>query len=119
VSRCVPTHDHGLVSAAKTRDLRSALPRVNYLLADIGSHGWPRSGAMLTERLRKLSSNLIDAHALDVPTLERVDKRAVFEQGNRRRRWRHLGHALARAFGRLPVNSRKNRGQVIRDDRTL
>lgn len=74
---------------------------------------------MLTERLRKLSSNLIDAHALDVPTLERVDKRAVFEQGNRRRRWRHLGHALARAFGRLPVNSRKNRGQVIRDDRTL
>src|ERR1700692_1641691 len=63
---CLLTHDHGLVSAAKTRDLRSALPRVNYLLVDIGRHGWPRSGAMLTERLRKLSSNLIDAHALDV-----------------------------------------------------
>jgi len=75
---------------------------------------------MLTERLRKLSSNLIDAHALDVPTLERVDKRAVFEQGNRRRTTAALiGHALARAFGRLPVNSCKNRGQVIRDDRTL
>jgi hypothetical protein len=26
---------------------------------------------MLTERLRKLSSNLIDAHALDVPTVPR------------------------------------------------
>src|ERR1039458_4117981 len=60
------------MSAAKTRDLRSALPHVNYLLVDIGRHGWPRSGAMLTERFRKLSSNLIDAHVLDVPTLDQT-----------------------------------------------
>ena len=92
---------------------------MHYLPVHIGGYGRPLAGAMLTVSLLKLSGDLIRRHALDVPTLQRVDKHAVLEQGDGRRRWRNLRHALARALGRLHIDPSKNRGQVIRDDSGL
>jgi hypothetical protein len=62
---------------------------------------------MLTASLLKFSGDLIRRHALDVPTLQRVDKRAVLEQGDGRRRWLNLRHACACALGRLHVDPAK------------
>ena len=74
---------------------------------------------MLTESLLKLSGDLIRRHALDVPTLKRIDQHAVLKESDRRRRWGNLRHARARVLGCLHIDSRKNCRQVIRDDRGL
>jgi hypothetical protein len=64
---------------------------------------------MLIESLRKLCGDFTRVHAFNLPALQHVDRGAVLENGDCRRRWKYLGHQFPSPCGGLHVNSGKNR----------
>src|SRR5688572_17103564 len=75
--------------------------------------------AMFLERLRELAGDLGGVAAFDLKTFEHIDELAVFQNGDRRRRWPIASEVAARALGCFDISAREDRCDAIGFDIVL